>query len=102
MQETPSFTSFTIQYWELFLWIIGERKESVKVPSTQSFFANRASNFVLQNFATYKKLHSRPKYHPWNWLDDDGDYDADDNYDIDANCDYEEDYKYWVYLANFN
>ena len=47
-----------------FLWIIIERKEKVKVPSTP-FFANRASNFVLLNLATNEIAHSCPKYHPW-------------------------------------
>ena len=29
------------------------------------FFANRDSNFVLQNLATYRIAHSCLKYHPW-------------------------------------
>ena len=45
----------------------------MKVPS--SFFAYRASNFVLENLSTYA-----------------GD-DADGNYDGDANCDYDRGYE---------
>ena len=71
MKETPPFTSFPIQYWELFLWIIIEIKEKVKVPSTpSSFFANRARNLVLRDLSIYEIAHSCPKFHPcccWWW-----------------------------------
>ena len=46
-------------------------KLKVKVPSTPfSFFANRASNFVLRNLSAYEIAHSCPKYHLcccWWW-----------------------------------
>ena len=51
----------------------------MKVPS--SFFAYRASNFVLENLSTYAGD------------DADGNYDGDDNYDGDANCDYDQGYE---------
>ena len=35
----------------------------MKVPS--SFFANRASSFVLENLSTYEIAPPCPKYHPW-------------------------------------
>ena len=60
---------------------------------SSSFFANRASNFVLENLSTYEIAPPCPKYHP---VDDDGDYagdDDDNNFDIDANCDYDQDYE---------
>ena len=75
MQEK---SSFTIQYWELFLCNI-ERKLKMKA-------------------------HPCPKFH-LDAVDDDGnndgDYDDDDNNDSDANYHYDQYYDCWVYLPRF-
>ena len=72
-----------------------DMQEKVKSESTFFFFADRASNFVLENLSTLKQLLHVPNI-ILGAVDDDGDYagdGADDNYDADANCDYDQDYE---------
>ena len=47
-----------------FLWIIIEMRGRKKYLQLL-FFANRASNFVLQDLSTYEKAQLCPKYYPW-------------------------------------
>ena len=66
MQDTPSFASFTIQYLELLLWIIVERRFQLCSPKLMKLLI-RIPNIILGAF------------------DDHG------NYDGDAKCDYNQD-----------
>ena len=94
-QETPYFASFTIQYSEIFLWIVVEKKEKVKVPSTPFFLLTGLQTLFYKIWQLIKQLIHVPNV-IHGTVNDDANYDGDvgdDIYDGDATYDYDQVYE---------